>query len=1014
MLRGLLDGGTETTVQGLGRRTWSSVKRVSFAALAAGLLCACSDATTGGTGKVPPSDDPGDRTTEPRLTPVAWLEVDTGVSHDAPAAGEVITVTCTVLNLAAGQEPPATRWVVSEQPAGAAEPVSSGSEVSFLTTGTYRVRCQIDETGWADPTPAVVKVGAAAVASLDTLVEPTEIPAGSTAKVTCNATDVYGNLVSELWKVVIVPAGASPGPQGGLTESGMKLQGIQAGSYDVACRRGTGESDTTPARVNVVHGLPHQIVTTLEDGSIPAGSQTKVSCHARDKQGNPVTDLPMTIFLPDVLALEGFSVGGTVAGKFVVKCVPAGLDWGAFVLEHAVLDITPGAAVSMDLAVHPPKPFFATYELITLLPTALDAYGNLIPNPAIQPVEVSPTQDYLSPTGTSLKFTVEGHFVITARLLDNPELADSVEVAIEGAPPVLVVEYPPRGATLVGSKPSVTVEGTAVDAIAGVQHVYVNGSKAVLKPDGSFTSILIPKWGQNLLEVEAEDAAGSLTQLKQSFYFAEKYHPIAPETAVIPDAIKVWIAKNFLDDGVHDPTHPDDLATLLETMLANLDLSGLLGTGADPGGSYKLTISGLAFEPPKLNLAPFDGGLQIHLGIKNFVLHAELQGECKVLFIDLCPDLSGTVSLDPIVIDVQTLASATEGVLSVSIGSSSVELYSLDLDIDGILGWLFDWLSDFAGGLFEDDLQDMVQEQTVSAIQNALEDLFKSTTSSQTSEIPPVAEGMPSIPLTFEAGVWTLRFKPDGGRVGLFARMLTPKNVPQQILGSIARGTCLKGYPSVWAVPGKSEYEVALYDDFLNHAMTALWQAGLFNLTLDQSADGGGGLGGLPFDSLSIKTTALLPPVLNGCDPSGILRIQIGDLFFDAEIESLLFADSGNLGKLGAYLYLELTAEILLTETATGQVAIALMLDELETLEFFWEYVPEPFVGSEEALEEILADMIEDKLAEISGKPLGEFTLPTIDLQQLDPNFAAGTKLVPAIEDLLRDGGHTLIQGHLE
>ena len=47
-------------------------------------------------------------------------------------------------------------------------------------------------------------------------------------------------------------------------------------------------------------------------------------------------------------------------------------------------------------------------------------------------------------------------------------------------------------------------------------------------------------------------------------------------------------------------------------------------------------------------------------------------------------------------------------------------------------------------------------------------------------------------------------------------------------------------------------------------------------------------------------------------------------------------------------------AELLLDEGPDG-VALSIMIHELETLEFYWEYVPELFEGNEQVLEDLKA-----------------------------------------------------------
>ena len=66
----------------------------------------------------PSSPVTGDGPSAPAMTPLEALTVDAGLSDDAPTAGEVVQVYCTVGGLADDQEPPATSWRIVSQPDG--------------------------------------------------------------------------------------------------------------------------------------------------------------------------------------------------------------------------------------------------------------------------------------------------------------------------------------------------------------------------------------------------------------------------------------------------------------------------------------------------------------------------------------------------------------------------------------------------------------------------------------------------------------------------------------------------------------------------------------------------------------------------------------------------------------------------------------------------------------------------------------------------------------------------------
>ncbi|MDP6946829.1 MAG: hypothetical protein QF464_21950, partial [Myxococcota bacterium] len=387
--------------------------------------------------------------------------------------------------------------------------------------------------------------------------------------------------------------------------------------------------------------------------------------------------------------------------------------------------------------------------------------------------------------------------------------------------------------------------------------------------------------------VEAIDGDGHSTVITQSFYFAELYHPMDPNPALVPDAIKGWMDDEFIDDGVHDPSQPDDLATILEMVLAGLDLGGILPGGMDVGGGYELKVQGVSMGSPNISLEPVHGGMDMVVDLNGIQVGVKLEGECKVLGVDLCPDFSGTVHVSHVQMTGDLVLSAWKGDLEVAFENSSLSIDGLDVDVDGILGWLFDWLIDFVVGLFADTLEGMLEAQIDSVIADTMNELVAAFNITQTLEIDPILPGMSPISMTVEASIWSLVFAPEGGRVGLASRITTAKQIPQVIHGAISRGTCLKGLPSGYQMPGETAFEAALYDDFLNQAVTAMWYTGAMNVSLGGDEMGAllGGGGGdalpLPVDGMAMEATMLLPPILNGCGQEGLVSVQIGDAFID-------------------------------------------------------------------------------------------------------------------------------------
>ena len=159
-----------------------------------------------------------------------------------------------------------------------------------------------------------------------------------------------------------------------------------------------------------------------------------------------------------------------VAGTYVIRCVPGDLgEWSAYVLESALLEVVPGPPVSLSIGLHPPKSYFATYELIQLVIQPRDAFDNHVPDAPVSPVEVGPGDvQHHMPEPTAILFMEDGTWMVTARLAEDPEGSDTVEIPIDGSPPSVTVTHPLRGATIVSSASSTVMATGAKAKDAGI------------------------------------------------------------------------------------------------------------------------------------------------------------------------------------------------------------------------------------------------------------------------------------------------------------------------------------------------------------------------------------------------------------------------------------------------------------------------------------------------------------------------------------------------------------------
>lgn len=948
-----------------------------------------------GAGGGPYSKDAGTK-------PIA--SVETLVSPQHVQAGLETTVTCVPLD-ADGQPVEGVETIFHVEGAGPFHIVES--RVSFEKVGTYEATCGTANGLHTDASPAAIEVIPGDGALVETTLSANTVTAGDTVTVTCDVKDQFGNDAPdapvEIW--------AKPGT--GWAAFGLKMKTLTAGTYDVACRvKDTGVLDETPEKLKVEVGLPRKVVAILEPDVIQAGGSSKVKCVALDAYDNPVAGFPMSLKLPAALSLEGLSLSTVVAGNYDVKCVPETDAWELYEIVGSLLQVLPGDPYELYIQQVPAKPVYRKNDTMDLLIQVLDEYANIIPDAAILPIAITPPTGVKTVNPTSYTFKEEGKYVFHIEVVDAPNVYEDLPVLVDGQGPSLIIEEPARAATLTG-KPAVNVTGQVADDVAGVTSLLINGDLVDVKGDGSFTHIVLANQGMNPIIAEAMDLGGKVSRTTRAFTWSPGWYDIDasnPDKGRVPSGLQIWLGKDFIDDGDHDQNDPDDLATMIEKLAGSLDLANIVPSPAASSGPYKIYLKNLSFQPPKVSLKPFDGGIQTKLALEYMHVNVEAIGKCKIIFVDVCPDVKGTVKVKAINIDAKVLAAAANGQADISMGAVDVSLVDLDVDIKGILGSLFDWLIDWLVGSFTGQIEKAFEDQLGDLVSGTIADLLSSLAIDQAIEVPPLLGTGDPVTLQIGTQIGTLQFTGEGGLVGMDANITTTKKTAQQPLGSIARANCGKPKQEFFELDKTQEIGLAIHDDLINQALFSVWYGALLDGPVGEDLLGSiGDLEAQGVKDLKLKTLLFGAPLLTSCNPGQQLKAQIPDAYLDL---SLSFA--GVPLDLGIFVSVEIEASLVLTENATEKLigvelgGITLFNIEIVSINPGWEEaIPD--------LEQLFKDQLLGGLADgLGGQDLGAFPIPEIDLSTLDPSIPPGTTLNLILNDLVRDAGYTSINGEVD
>ncbi len=1010
--------------------------------LPAVVLLSCGGGSTPGPRDGTSGDDLHDASQDHGLPDDVPPSIDTHLSADQVRAGEWVDVTCEGVGFhpkkvvvrvweAPPQEIPPEGGDQASSPDAQVGPdaftppeeppegvtVQDGRIVA-TRVGRYLVRCEAPDASLVDETPAGLVVTPAAPFTVETAVEPHDIKAGEWVTVTCQGFDAYGNEVDGPFAPVTTP-------NEGVTTSGMTVQLTKARPHRIACSVvGAPVSDPTPEEVTVRANVPKKIYTSVTPDTFQAGGSAQVECTATDYYDNWVPDLPMSVYLPPKMSISGKTITTNVTGMYLVKCVPQNIEWKYFQLYGVTVLVTPGDPVRLDLKVVPDKQYYGTGSVINVTATAYDAYDNLVPDamvgvPAIDPpggIEPSPQ----NPTKTFV-LKQEGVYLMTFRLLKFPAVSATLTIRVEGSGPLLSILYPERGATIQG-KPSVTVMGVVNDDITGIESFTINGVPVTdIRPDGTFTFIMNPVQGMNLIDAQVTNGAGMTSRVRQSYYFSFVYYPIDaanPEKGMVHNSVRAFLGRDFFDDGVHDPSHPDDLATILETFIAKLNINAMIPNPVAESGPYKVYLSNVTFGKPTLQIGLFDGGMRLYVRIPNLSVNVKLKGECNFI-IDWCPDFSGKVKISEVTVTADVLLwTGSDKKVHAQMQNANVSLDDVDVDIDGLLGSLFDWLIDVLVDQFTSDIEQAFEQQMGDLINDTLEDLFSKFELNETLEIPPLLGNNPAA-ISIRTRPQDLTVKADGMRLSMEGTLYAAKGVNRDVLGSISRANCLTMKPPTFDLPRQSEIEFAAFDDLLNEGLFSVWWSGVLNATITPADLGDVDLSQYGVSDLFVTLDFYLPPILTDCHTPGNLQVQVGDLYVVADLKF-----NGIPLRIGVFVYAAASVRLEAVPNAQGGNDVSITVLGLDLLELDFQSIEscqtpgapcEDMSAMKDGLEALIKDVVlPPALEDFIGKPIATFPIPTIDLATLDPSLPPGIELKFAIERLYREEGFTVATGHLE
>ncbi len=858
--------------------------------------------------------------------------------------------------------------------------------VRFLVPGTYEVACvDYDEV---DDEPIMVEVLPGSPETVTTTLDLPEVVAGTQVVVGCAAADGLGNPIYGPFELVVTP-------EQGVWQQGTLFTPTIVGGYSVSCVVASIHKGNV-AKLDVVAGIPQKIYTELAAGEVEAGKSVKISCRATDHWENQVGGFPLVVFVPPKLSIQGLSISGTETGFYEVKCVPQADEWIFFQLYPEILTILPAPPALLKLELVPDKSVYKILDKVHLQILVRDAYGNLIPDALLQPTQVTtveglPTDGVVETQPGSYKFVLEGSYRFTALSQQEPDVMAQRVVNVDGSGPLLAIDYPERGET-VDDKPVVNVSGTVSDSVTGLTSFTINDEDVDVQIDNSFSHIVVASHALNHLIATAEDAGGETTRTTRAFAFSDQWFKATGDhdETFVPAGFQLFLAETFVDDGDHDHSDPNDLATLLEVILAGLDFSSLIPNPIYNANNYKVFITNVTLDDPLVGMDLIEDALTVNLTFADFAADVEAVGSCSVLGVDLCPDVVGTLSVDDIALYAVMQVEVVSGEVAVTLSDFEMGVTGIALNLSG-LGSLLDPILNGIIGIFEQQVEAALASQLKGLLPDVMEELFGAFQLDENLDVPGLVEGSEPTTINLKTTYKVLDLAPSGITMIFDARASSTKKVVHAPLGSIGRGSCAGGDVESFGISTTEEVSVAISDDLLNQLLFAVWWGGALNLVLDEAAFGdiSGQLDGYGISEPTIELDFFLAPMLSDCNSEKALRLGLGDLYIQAQFKML-----GQPLTMGIFATAAGEASLSLAQSEQGEMEFGVKIEEIALFDYEIVAITEGFEELIPIVEELLdGELLSDTLADIVGQSLGGIALPEIDLGGIVPGVAPGTTL---------------------
>lgn len=526
---------------------------------------------------------------------------------------------------------------------------------------------------------------------------------------------------------------------------------------------------------------------------------------------------------------------------------------GSQVQTSTELTVRPGPPESVTLNLETRGGSFEVGDAVGAEVTIRDAYGNETRDPWTLTVEGGTAEV----SGANITFLSDGLYTVTANVTDTALSDSEGPLLVDSSGPVFTMRFPQHVDMATGGFER--VRGNVVDPWSGVLYATLNGDQLSLDEVGDFQSYHAWDFGLNFLTLQALDYDGNQTELIHTVLSGD----LLPPEVVVSEGLLVHLGAG--EGGL------DEVVAGLDSEIDDIDISGTLPIEMT-GSKYDLAITDVDYRFRGIEIEPIEGALLATTSLE--YIEVDIEGKVKaVVWLDVTGDVD-IESMDVAIDLVPVVYSG--GHLTVTVGSTSVEVRGLEMNFDSSLFSIMESIG--VDTILEDYITNMLEEQIAVSVQTVvrqqLQEALRSIELDQTVNVMDRSYQL--------SGEFSRAEVDEGGITVAMDVTVTPEeDVAELAASSGLQGSLYAGY----AAPDLSRLggiAAGINLDLLNRMVYLVWAEGVLEQTitgeeLGLSADT------LKFvfpdaESVTFGTEALLPPVILPGDAMIPMAAQIGAL----------------------------------------------------------------------------------------------------------------------------------------